>query len=182
MDGYAEVHCHVLNLLMREEVLESCSLDWNPIWIWIASKYRCSNSHNPQQMSPVVERKMLGVGRYLCRLAMRSAGAMLTQHHAHPARPGAAAERSEGRKRDVYAGLPSQVTAQYIFCPFAVERRVETMGTEPLAKKLSRASSGDGRETTCLIQRISLAIQRGNAASIPSTISPNAKFNDIHTI
>jgi hypothetical protein len=36
-----------------------------------------------------------------------------------------------------------------------------------------RASSGDGRETSWLMQRISLAIQRGNVASILSTIPPS---------
>jgi hypothetical protein len=96
--------------------------------------------------------------------------------------PGAAAERSERRKRDVYSELPSQ----YSFCPFAVE----TMGTfgeealklvRDLGARL-RASSGDSRETSWLIQRISLAIQRGNAACILSTIPPNANFNDIYAI
>jgi hypothetical protein len=46
-----------------------------------------------------------------------------------------------------------------------------TFGEEALALvhdlgKRLRESSGDGRETTWLIQRISVAIQRGNAASI----------------
>ncbi len=39
-----------------------------------------------------------------------------------------------------------------------------------------RAVSGDGRETSWLIQRVSLAIQRGNAASVLATIPRTSEY------
>jgi hypothetical protein len=86
---------------------------------------------------------------------------------------GAAAAKAEKKKRDLYSQLPNQ----YLFCPFAVET-LGTFGEEALqlVHELGghiRAFSGDARETTWLIQRLSIAIQRGNAASILSTTSRN---------
>ncbi len=89
---------------------------------------------------------------------------------------GAAAAKAETRKRDLYAELPSQ----YQFVPFAVE----TLGSfgddalklvHDLGGRL-RSVSGDGRETSWLIQRVSLAIQRGNAASVLATIPRTSEY------
>jgi hypothetical protein len=96
--------------------------------------------------------------------------------------PGAAAGKSETKKRDLYSELPSQ----YLFCPFAVET-LGTFGEEAL--KLTRElgqrlrnTTGDSRETSWLTQRISLAIQRGNSASVLSTASTFSNSNPAYII
>jgi hypothetical protein len=71
--------------------------------------------------------------------------------------PGAAAARAEKKKTDLYAQIPSQ----YQFVPF------ETLGpvreaSHKLIRELGgrlRATTGEPRETTWVIQRISLARQ-----------------------
>jgi hypothetical protein len=78
----------------------------------------------------------------------------------------------------LYSNLPNQ----YIFCPFAVET-LGTFGDEALqlVSELGgrlRNTTGDAREKTWLIQRISVAIQRGNAASVLATISPTSRTID----
>jgi hypothetical protein len=95
---------------------------------------------------------------------------------------GAAAAAAESRKRTKYADTPSQFT----FCPFAVET-FGPFGDDAmnLVKELGRrlqSTSGETRASSFLIQRISLAIQRGNAASIFSTIPSSAKLNEIYYI
>ena len=80
--------------------------------------------------------------------------------------PGAAAGRAEQRKRDRYR----QLTDRYLFEPVAVE----TSGaigpsTAQFLRKLGKrisARTGDKRETKWLMERISIAVVRGNAASI----------------
>jgi hypothetical protein len=91
---------------------------------------------------------------------------------------GAAAAKAEKKKKDLYSNLPNQ----YIFCPFAVET-LGTFGDEALqlVSELGgrlRNTTGDAREKTWLIQRISVAIQRGNAASVLATISPTSRTID----
>ncbi len=86
---------------------------------------------------------------------------------------GAAAAKAEKKKRDLYALLPNQ----YQFVPFAVET-IGPFGDAAfkLVRELGgrlREATGEPRETAWLIQRISLAIQRGNAASVTSTIPTN---------
>jgi hypothetical protein len=92
---------------------------------------------------------------------------------------GAAAAAAETKKRRHYADIPNA----YIFCPFAVE----TMGTfgeealslvKDLGKRLQEIT-GEKRSTAFLTQRISVAIQRGNAASILATIPTSAPFHEI---
>jgi len=81
--------------------------------------------------------------------------------------PGAAAE---SRKRVHYAAMPGY----YSLRPFAVK----TMGSFgedalQLAKELGgrlQAQSGETRATSFVLQRISTAIQRGNAASVLASI------------
>jgi hypothetical protein len=91
---------------------------------------------------------------------------------------GAAAAKAEKKKKDLYSNLPNQ----YIFCPFAVET-LGTFGEEALqlVSELGgrlRSTTGDAREKTWLIQRISVAIQRGNAASVLATIPLSFKTID----
>jgi hypothetical protein len=91
---------------------------------------------------------------------------------------GAAAAKAEQKKKDLYSNLPNQ----YLFCPFAVET-LGTFGEEALelVSELGRRlrnTTGDPREKTWLIQRISVAIQRGNAASVLATIPPTSRAID----
>ena len=78
---------------------------------------------------------------------------------------GAAAAKSAALKHSKYASI----SATHIFVPVAVE----TLGPwnleglnfiKELGRRLSRVTS-DPRETSFLLQRISVAVQRGNAAS-----------------
>ncbi len=82
----------------------------------------------------------------------------------------------------------SQLPSQYTLCPFAVET-LGSCGDEALQRVRElggrlRAASGDAQETTWLTQRISVAIQRGNAASVLATMPPTAKNLDniYHTL
>ncbi|CAG9122416.1 unnamed protein product [Plutella xylostella] len=98
----------------------------------------------------------------------------LAQSHlpATATKAGAAAATAEAAKRRKYAALGQG----YMFVPFGVE----TLGPwGPDAKRIYREiatrlidASGDQRAGTYLGQRISLAIQRGNAASLLGTL-PN---------
>ena len=84
---------------------------------------------------------------------------------------GSAAERAENGKRIKYAELVA--LGDFIFMPVAVE----TMGTwGPSALELCAdigrriaSESGDPRSHTFLMQRLSLAVQRGNAAAVVGT-------------
>ena len=83
--------------------------------------------------------------------------------------PGAAANRAEGRKREKYRGLVDR----YIFEPVSVETS-GVLGSSTLAflrrvGKRITAQTGDKRETRWLLERISLAVMRGNAASVMAT-------------
>ena len=83
--------------------------------------------------------------------------------------PGSAATRAEERKRVFYSGI----AARYRFEPVAVETTgVLGKSTSKFVAELGRritARTGERRETEFLRQRISLAIMRGNAASIMAT-------------
>jgi hypothetical protein len=87
--------------------------------------------------------------------------------------------KAEKKKKDLYSNLPNQ----YIFCPFAVET-LDTFGKEALqlvselGGRRSGSTTGDAQEKTWLIQRISVAIQRGNAASVLATIPLSFKTID----
>jgi hypothetical protein len=95
---------------------------------------------------------------------------------------GAAANSRELAKRRKYSGL----SRLYIFVPFGVE----TMGpfggealelVSDLGRRLQEATK-EPRAKSYLIQRISIAIQRGNAACILSTIPPSLKLSEIYTL
>ena len=84
--------------------------------------------------------------------------------------PGSAATKAEERKRSFYSGI----TARHRFEPVAVETTgVFGKSTSKFIAELGRriaAKTGEKRETEFLRQRISLAIMRGNAASILATV------------
>ncbi|CAH2235769.1 jg7627 [Pararge aegeria aegeria] len=90
---------------------------------------------------------------------------------------GAAATSAERAKGRQYENLDSN----FIFMPFGVET-LGPWGPEALFKELSKRvieSTGDPRAGSYLGQRISLAIQRCNAASILGTVSRCGGFEDV---
>ena len=82
---------------------------------------------------------------------------------------GAAADRMASFKRDKYNDLPSS----YLFCPIAIETMgsIEGEGRDFLSTvgHMTSNLTGDLRETAFLFQRLSVLIQRGNAAAFKST-------------
>ena len=92
---------------------------------------------------------------------------------------GAAANFACSEKEDLY----EEIMRNYHFVPFAVE----TFGTfsEPaklFVDKLGpilNSKSGNVHAKSFFIQKISIAIQRGNVAAIRGTIPQNAKINEI---
>lgn len=95
---------------------------------------------------------------------------------------GAAAQSRELLKRRKYA----KVTDIYKFCPFGVET-LGPFGEEALdlVKDLGsrlHVATREPRSKSFLVQRISLAIQRGNAACVLATIEHTSKFNEIYLL
>ena len=95
---------------------------------------------------------------------------------------GAAAHSAQLSKHRKYSQLPDA----YILCPFAVE----TLGpfgqdaialVDELGRRIHR-STGEPRSRSFLVQRLSIAIQRGNSAAVLGTIPPSSKFDEIYTI
>lgn len=96
---------------------------------------------------------------------------------------GSAAEFAQRRKHSLYTYIKSQ---NYIFVAFAVEtfgpwssdslKLIKTIGT-----KLNKLS-GDNRSNSYLVQRISVAIQRGNAACIMNTFPKSNSLEEIFYI
>ena len=90
-----------------------------------------------------------------------------------------AAERAEKSKMILYEKL----TKDYIFTPIAIE----TLGSwgkqgHELVKEIGRKIcevTGERRSSFCLLQRISMAVQRGNAASILGTVSSSSNLEEI---
>ena len=83
--------------------------------------------------------------------------------------PGSAANNAENRKIQHY----QSITQQYRFTPISLETTgVYGKQTEKFIKELGkrmRGTTGDPREAMWLRQRLSMAIVRGNAASILAT-------------
>ena len=83
--------------------------------------------------------------------------------------PGFAASAAEARKREHYRGLMDR----YYFEPIAVETTgVLGPSTSIFLRRLGKqvsAATGDPREVAWLRERISLAVVRGNAASVCAT-------------
>ena len=83
---------------------------------------------------------------------------------------GSAAATAEKNKHTKYQTLEPN----YIFCPIAIESS-GVFGEEGLSliKKIGEKImkiTGESKSTSYLIQRISLAVQRGNAASILGSV------------
>ena len=96
---------------------------------------------------------------------------------------GSAAEFAQNKKHSNCTYIKSQ---NYVFIAFAVE----TFGPwssdslkliDKIGKKLNDIS-GDRRSKSFLIQRLSMAIQRGNASCIMSTFPPTSTFDEIFYI
>ena len=82
---------------------------------------------------------------------------------------GSAADDAEARKRTRYAGI----TDRYLFEPVAIETSGAVGSTtraflQYLGSRIS-AQTGDRRETSWLSERLSIAVARGNSASILAT-------------
>lgn len=89
--------------------------------------------------------------------------------------PGSAAEQAASLKRAKYSNL----TLAYDFVPVAFET-AGPWGTDAkifvqeIGRRL-RAKCGDPRSGAFLVQRLSLTIQRGNAASVMGTMEPGLR-------
>lgn len=99
--------------------------------------------------------------------------------HGTSTEAGAAANNAENLKRHKY----SVISSTYIFEPFGVEtlgpwgHRAHHLFRE-ISKRLVEATR-DPRAGGYLAQRISLAIQRGNAASILGTLPPGEELGEV---
>jgi len=83
---------------------------------------------------------------------------------------GAAAHRAAQSKTDKYASLASS----RIFCPFAIEtagasHETAIEVTQEIGRRITVVTE-DTRETEFLFQRLSMALQRGNAVSFQNTL------------
>ena len=95
---------------------------------------------------------------------------------------GAAASSAERRKTEKYRTL----TPNYIFSPLGFE----TLGSwGPEARRFVtivgakiRDQSGEPRATDFLKQRISVEVQRGNAASILGTLPPSENLDELFSV
>ena len=80
--------------------------------------------------------------------------------------PGRVAAGAEDRKEEKYRDLPSS----HMFCPISIET-MGAMGPRSLTlvKEVGRrimAETGEAKSTDYLLQRLSIAVQRGNCASV----------------
>jgi hypothetical protein len=94
-------------------------------------------------------------------------------------RPGSAAEDAAVRKRRKYAALEGQ----FKFVPVAVET-FGAWASESLCflRELGSrvvVATEEKRASMFLLQRMSLAVQRGNVASILGTLPSGADFNEV---
>ena len=81
-------------------------------------------------------------------------------------KPGAAAQKTAQNKIDKYSKLASM---SHIFYPFAIEtagtwHEMAIELTQEIGRRITTITE-DTRETTFLFQRLSMALQRGNAVS-----------------
>ena len=93
--------------------------------------------------------------------------------------PGAVANVAESRKHAKYA----EISQTHYFVPVAVET-IGAMGEEATAflKDLGgriAAETKEGRATEFLMQRVSVAVQRGNATCILGTMSDCSNFEEL---
>ena len=96
--------------------------------------------------------------------------------------PGVVANEAEDKKRSKYAFLSST----FHFVPIAVET-LGTLGEEAdsfiheLGRRMT-AVTGERRATEFLLQRLSVAIQRGNAASVMGTVDWQTNNNSLDAV
>ena len=94
-------------------------------------------------------------------------------------KPGCAADLAEFRKLEKY----NNIEKDFLFVPLGIEtsgswgENARKLVSE-IGSKLQR-SSGEPRSSSYLRQRISIAIQRGNSASVLSTIPPSFSLEEI---
>lgn len=96
--------------------------------------------------------------------------------------PGAVANYAENRKSSKYLSL----SANYCFVPVAVET-LGAPGDEALAffrdiGQRIAAATAEPRSFQFLMQRVSVAVQRGNAACILGAVPPSVEWDDIYYI
>lgn len=96
--------------------------------------------------------------------------------------PGAVANYAENRKSSKYSSL----SANYCFVPVAVET-LGAPGDEALAffrdiGQRIAAATAEPRSFQFLMQRVSVAVQRGNAACILGAVPPSVEWDDIYYI
>ena len=95
---------------------------------------------------------------------------------------GKASEQAEKKKMSKYEYL----TPGYILIPIAVETLGSwgKMGLKFIKDLGSRISdrTGDKRSTSYLFQSLSMAVQRGNAASVMGTIPPHKKLDELYLL
>jgi hypothetical protein len=112
-----------------------------------------------------------------CSVTLANSYVSSTSRHVPQKAASLQAEKKKFRKYQ-------EALSRYLFVPFAVET-LGPFGEEALGlvKDLGRRISdntGEIRSKSFLTQRISIAIQRGNAASIFSTIPTSSKLNEIY--
>ena len=92
---------------------------------------------------------------------------------------GSAAEKAERKKIDHY----NQLANQFIFIPVASETSgiIGKLGLKLIKKIGSKITevTNEKRSTSYLIQRCSIVIQKGNAASILGTIKPSQNLSEM---
>ena len=102
--------------------------------------------------------------RVWCILALKS------DNDSTATKPGAAAQKTAQNKIDKYSKLAST----HIFYPFAIEtagtwHEMAIELTQEIGRRITTIIE-DTRETTFLFQRLSVALQRGNAVSFHNTM------------
>ena len=94
--------------------------------------------------------------------------------------PGAVANDVEQRKRTKYVSL---APVRYHFVPVATET-LGSLGDEAMQflRDVGRrvaAETGEPRSLQFLLQRVSVAVQRGNAACVIGTVRQDCSWDDI---
>lgn len=93
------------------------------------------------------------------------------------ARAGRAADDKAQRKITKYSGL---IDNNYLFVPFAVEDgRTEALSFFNGLSKMIGFKTNEPRSRTFLMQRLSMAVQRGNAAAVMGTFRSCDKMEEI---
>ena len=95
-------------------------------------------------------------------------------------KPGNAAQKREGDKRWLYRNL----TSNFHFVPICIET-LGSIGEDGLKLikrigELMQNVTGEKRSTSFLLQRISVAIQRGNASAILGTVPTECNLEEIY--